>query len=459
MNQMKNSYINIIALITSLVFGSCSAFIDVDAPDNSLDAKAVFKEPSTAIAAVNNVYAWLSKRQVPNFATGSTTIWLGMYADELNTSYTVGDYQDFVNSTLEESNSTVYANFWRTAYEIIYLLNSCMDGLQNSTTLSGELKGQLLGEVYFLRAFCYWHLVNLFGDVPLVLQTNYKENALIARTPVNLVYEQMKGDLLQAWELLGLSYPTAGRFRVNRFVASTLLARLSLYSGEWEEAEAYASEVIGSADYGMEDDLDGVFLNESTEAIWQLESSLTNYTVEGNRFVPILTGTNIPNFPLTEKLLDAFEHGDRRLANWVGTKAVNGLTYHFPFKYKIRYSSVQTELPIVFRLGELYLIRAEALAQQDKLTEALADLNVIRSRAGLNDVESADKDRVLEAVLKERRVELFAEHGHRWFDLKRTGGLDEALGYKPGWRPEAQFFPIPYSEITKNPNLTPNPGY
>src|SRR5690606_33646492 len=172
----------------------------------------------------------------------------------------------------------------------------------------------------------YWHLVNVFGDVPLILSTNYKENALISRTNIITVYEQIKADLLQSRELLSAEYPSNGRFRANQYVAATLLARVCLYMEEWEEAAEHASEVINSKEYRLVEDLDGVFVANSTEAIWQLtmDGQIFN-SIEGNRFVPVLTGTTLPTYPLTDRLVEAFEAGDDRQAHWVGSKVVNGV--------------------------------------------------------------------------------------------------------------------------------------
>src|SRR5690606_28078371 len=120
-------------------------------------------------------------------------------------------------------------------------------------------------------------------------------------------------------------------------------------------------------------------------------------------------------------------------ANWIGNVTSQSETYYFPYKYKI--SSGQdpwNEYPMVLRLAEQYLIRAEARAHQNKLPEAIADLDAIRERAGLLSIANIKpgigQAELLDAILQERRVELFAEWGHRWFDLKRTAQADAILG-------------------------------
>jgi len=121
-------------------------------------------------------------------------------------------------------------------------------------------------------------------------------------------------------------------------------------------------------------------------------------------------------------------------------------------------------------VAEQYLIRAEARAQQNNISGAQADVNVIRNRAGLaNDTTMTDKATAMAAIENERRHELFCEWGHRWFDLKRWPSLtspatqtraDDVLGtLKSTWTSTSILFPIPQPARNNNPNLTQNEGY
>src|SRR5438552_17436425 len=110
------------------------------------------------------------------------------------------------------------------------------------------------------------------------------------------------------------------------------------------------------------------------------------------------------------------------------------------------------------RLAEQYLIRAEARTQENNISSAQTDLNVIRSRAGLGPVTASDKASLLAAILHERQVELFTEWGHRWFDIKRTGTVDATMtvvtSQKGGtWNTNQQWYPIPQSELQNDVNL------
>ena len=116
---------------------------------------------------------------------------------------------------------------------------------------------------------------------------------------------------------------------------------------------------------------------------------------------------------------------------------------------------------MVMRFAELFLIRAEARAQQNKLDVAIQDLNKIRKRANLKDLSTLlTKEQVLAATAQERRVELFGEWGHRWYDLIRTGKSIEVLKLiKPDLDQHDLVFPIPLPAMRTNPFLVQNEGY
>ena len=122
---------------------------------------------------------------------------------------------------------------------------------------------------------------------------------------------------------------------------------------------------------------------------------------------------------------------------------------------------MSAENSVILRLSEIYLIRAEARLMQGNTGNAKEDLNIIRRRAGLIDNSSNIQSEIADAILKERRVELFLEYGNRWFDLKRTQRADAVLGaFKPGdWQSTDALYPIPLDEIRKAPQLTQNQGY
>jgi hypothetical protein len=369
---------------------------------------------------------------------------------------------DFYLNSLKATNSTVLNSFWSEGYKYIYYANNLLQGIGNSANLLDSTKSQLDGEAKFIRAFCYFYLVNLFGDVPLILTTAYQSNSTAYRTSKIEVYKQIVTDLRDAQRELKDDYSISNneRTRPNKWAATALLARVFLFTGDWTNAEVEATSVINnSSTYSLLTDINESFLKNSQEAIWQLMPVIANQnTSEGVNF--ILTST--PNsVAISNSLLGAFEPGDIRKSNWIDSITTSGQTYYYPFKYKVKTASELTEYSMVLRLAEQYLIRAEARAQLNKISEAQVDLNIIRNRANLPNTSASDKASLLLAIEHERQVELFSEWGHRWFDLKRLNRADAVLLVIKGsnWQSTDTLYPIPQMEISNDPNLTQNLGY
>lgn len=481
-NSPSRPFVFFYFLMIILCF-SCKKLVEIPEPVNTITTSETFKSEANATAALIAIYQNMITRQDPGFASGGTTIYAGLSADELNYLQQNVTVLEFQNNTLLPNNSYSKGSIWDMAYFNIYQANAAIEGLNNSSLIALEKKNQLLGEAKFLRAFCYFYLLNFFGDVPSVMSTDWESAQKLSRTSKEQVYEQIVKDLKEAESLLPDVYfaPASERVRVNKWVAIAMLARVYLYTNNWANAEAAASTLISNSTlFGLENDLNSVFLKNSKESIWQLQIDNDSYpygTYEGLFFLPEYFARNYPpnvvnNLPLyfipkyyfTTRLINAFENNDKRKLKWVdSTGEILGTNYYYPYKYKIRIgtSGNVTEYYTVLRLAEQYLIRAEARAHLDRIGEARADLNVIRLRAGLADTSVDDKSALLDAILKERQVELFAEWGHRWFDLKRTGNADAVLSSIKGsnWQTTDQLYPIPISELTVNPKLTQNGGY
>src|SRR5690606_5086204 len=141
-----------------------------------------------------------------------------------------------------------------------------------------------------------------------------------------------------------------------------------------------------------------------------------------------------------------------RKINWIGAVEEGEEVWYHPYKYKKNMPSGSSEeYAVVFRLAEQFLLRAEARARSGNSTGALADLNTIRGRAGLEPKNAASTEEILSAILEERRFELFTEYGHRWFDIKRFGRAGQILApIKPNWQETQTFLPIPEEEIRLN---------
>ena len=167
----------------------------------------------------------------------------------------------------------------------------------------------------------------------------------------------------------------------------------------------------------------------------------------------------------TALLVKVFEANDQRFVNWVDSVSANGITYYYSYKYKQGLGSASTvENDIVLRLGEQYLILAEAYANTGDLTNAAKYLNMIRNRVGLPNTTAATQSDMLTAILHERQVELFTEWGHRWLDLKRTNTINAVMSVVcplkgTTWNTDWQLYPIPANDLQADVNLVQNPGY
>lgn len=466
----RNPLFTIILLICFSCF-SCKKFIQVPNAVNQLTNDAVFADSINASAAVLATYInMMSSSNAFNFVHGGITVYTSLSADELisNRTASFGEEKQFYMNALPVANLTT-ASLWSSGYNWIFQINTNIEGVSASNGMSAACKNQLIGESKFMRAFLYFNLVNLYGDVPLVTGTDYRINASLPRSNASLVYQQIITDLTEAQQLLSATYPSAGKARPNRYAAVALLARVYLYLKQWGNAETASSSLISSGLYSLSP-LNSVFLANSSEAILQLIPLQSGAeTAEGKAFITTNT-TTVPPFNVSSYLLNAFETGDQRQSSWLAKNTVvtAGVTntYYYPFKYQFANDGLATpkNYYMLLREGEQYLIRAEARAQQNNISGALGDLNMVRNRAGLQNSAASTQPGVLNAIYHERQLELFCEMGHRWYDLKRTGQADLVMPAvttaKGGtWTTNAQLFPIPYVQIQANPFLSQNPGY
>jgi len=462
---MKTLYTNSILFIWLapflLLLGSCDSFVDVELPGSQLNSSTVFKDYSTANAALTDIYSKIRDRGLLTGNGSGLSSQLGNYTDELvpygmpsNTSFS------FYYNTLLPTTPDI-ADYWNATYNQIYAANAIIEGVSASSGLTLAQKNQLSGEALFIRALSHLYLANLYGDIPYVTQTDYKSNTKITRMPIEKVYEQIIKDLKESEQNLGTSDGNIQRIRPNRYVVKALLARVYLYSGAYPQAANEASAVLNQTDVYHLEDLSNVFLINSSESIWQLQSQNEGQnTEEGLHF--IFSSGPPPAVALSSNLIQSFTADDLRLSNWTKSVTDGTSVWYHAFKYKQQdYTPVSVEYSIIFRLAEQFLIRAEARAHQGDLIGAKEDLNKIRNRAGLKKTTAASKEEILQAILLERKLELFTEHGHRFFDLKRFGKLDSELSpFKTGWKTTSKLFPLPQSELSANPNLQPqNPGY
>ncbi|WP_198315694.1 RagB/SusD family nutrient uptake outer membrane protein [Chitinophaga tropicalis] len=467
---MKISIIKLFALF--LLFTSCKKYLDNgQLPAGTIGGADAYISDNSISAIVTGSLAALNS-DGPGGFPGLT----GLYADELapmpNTS---------ANNTIKmcyaDAISPATVNYWSSTYSKIYALNLAIEGI-NATNAQLYFKNQWLGECYFLRAFNYYYLTNLYGDVALALTSDFNVTNKLSRASQNDVYQQIISDLKMAASLLPATYrdgygsATSDRARPNLRTAQSLLAKMYLATGEWQHAADMADSVIADNDTYKLVRLADVFLKNSQETIWSMAMMNDVVTTEFenyNNSMPATVTTDpvstyLVQVQLTADLLNSFEPDDERYTNWVRATTYTGITpaatYYFPNKYKSVTNGAERSM--ILRLADIYLVRAEARTALKNLGGAQEDINVIRNRAGLSNTTASNETDLLAAIAQERRVELFTEMGNRFFDLRRTGKLDAVMLASKGnniWASYKQFWPIPPTEITYNPNLTQTSGY
>lgn len=478
----KRQFIIVIYFLIVFTFG-CKKFIEVDPPTTKVTEENIFNNAAYSISAMTSIYTDIANynNSVDKKMINSIFFYTGLSADELvpylgnSSSNTYLKY--YVNRLAGKLNDDEGSQIWSWGYNNIFIVNSILEGVSNSSQLSQPIKDQLLGEAKFMRAFFYFYLVNLYGPLPLATTTDYKMNSSLERMPVERVYQQIIQDLHESQLLLSSTYldgsllkPTPDRLRPTKWAATALLARAYLYAGNWSGADSAASVLIDNNQFSLPD-LQNVFLNSSNEAIWQLQNvQKWGGTVIAETLIPQISNNQI-SVPasISNQLLSSFESNDLRLQKWIDSVTTSdGQTYHYTSKYKAR-SDGGTDLPqierwIVFRLAEQYLIRANARLKLNNLSGAKSDLDQIRHRAGLLGTTANDDQSLLKAIIHERQVELFTEWGDRWFELKRTKQIDDVMKIvcpQKGttWDTNWQLYPLPYKDLIANKKLTQNTDY
>jgi hypothetical protein len=456
---------------------SCKKFVEIPPPQTQLITASVFNNSASATAAVTNIYA----QMFSNTESYKISQANGLLGDELtNYSTLTPQTQYFKNAMVVTQSNT---GEWTNAYSYIYQANAVIEALKDNAAISSTVINQLAGEAKFIRAFWHFYLTNAYGDVPLVTTTAYSVNGIIARSPKSEVFQQIIADLKDAQNLLSANYvdasdtiTTTDRVRPTKWAAAALLGRAYLYTAKYDSAEIQASAVINNKILYDTVSLNNVFLKNSKEAIWQVAAPLpvSNNLNTWDGYYYLLQGApstgNFGSSYISSQLLNSFEANDQRKFNWVSSKIAGSTTYYFPYKYKVYTSSTISEYTMVLRLGEQYLIRAEARAQLANINGAISDLDIIRKRAGLpliaNTIPGISQSSLLTSILHERQVELFTEWGNRWFDLIRTNNINSVMTVltpiKGGtWNPDGHqaLYPIPQTDRNSNPNLSQNLGY
>lgn len=461
-------------LICMSVLPACEEFLEIPAPTNSVTGETVFLNKGTIDKLMNNMYYnWAQSSGIVVQYARSAEFFSDNAYNPTGTSF----YPEMTGQLTPET-STMSSGLWGIWYTTIYGANLILEGLPDAPGITDEaVRDAYMGASLTIRAAAHYYLARTFGDVPINLTADVAENSFKPRAAVAEVYAQVIADLNEAMTLLPETGAGNKRYIDNKYIPQALLARVYTTMGNWTAAETAANAVIASGQYQLVTDLADVFYRPSKEVIsslgntWAFSAVYQDRALTGTSFDPVNTFGQGSYPALSEDLLNSFETGDNRKTIWVNLENSGGYSNpnnrYFSIKFLNTAVPVQAgkEQDYVFiRLAEMYLIRAEARARKTSpdLTGAASDLDLIRNRAGLANTTATTQTDLINAIIKERRVEFFHEGGYRWDDLVRTGTADaviSALPWKINWDSYKTLWPIPLAQVNLNSNLEQNPGY
>ncbi|WP_209329658.1 RagB/SusD family nutrient uptake outer membrane protein [Lunatimonas salinarum] len=450
---MKHIKTLVLGLLLGTGFTSCNDFIEKQ-PIDQLSQATFFADEATTRTAIIGTYRSLTASAsygqafvvIPEFAAGN-----------MAHISSFPEYVEFQNFNVRIDNPWSL-NLWTAAYNTINAANNIITfapriaGFTNNTALQ-----HLVREARFVRALSYFNLVRGWGDVPLILEPTTQQTTSVglrvSRNSTSEVYAAIIADLTQALDL-PLNASGSAKGRASGMAARALLAKVQLYTGNFAQAAQLAEEVLGNGAYALAENFADIWTTEnSSESLFELQFDQQT----PNTFVTNANPTSRQEFFARASAEELFVDTDLRRSFTIRRALdVAGNEQLYVGKYR-NFNPPNQNVPII-RLGEVYLIHAEARAKADGNVSdaALASLNTIRQRAGISPIANPGSvEAFTREVQLEKRREMMFEF-ETWFDLTRTGLATEMLGVPS----QQQFvFPIPQLELDLNPNLVQNPGY
>jgi tetratricopeptide (TPR) repeat protein len=493
---MKNIYLVIFCLCVLSNFG-CTDFLDRE-PLDEISTNSFYTTGEEAELAAISMYSaiqaidWRGKSwQIEEIPSDNTT-----------PGGNDPDFSPIDNFTTNADNPAVLI-YWTEHFKLVALSNQILTFVP-SIDMDENQKNAILAEARFLRAYTYFDLVRIFGDVPIVTEVPSIDSDLnVLRDPEESVYQFIVEDLEWAIDALPETRPSSENGRATSYAAKSILAKVFLTIGRYDESMDLCREIISSNRYQLEEDFANNWLKDKSdnnkESIWQIQYVGCGPGNTGNAlqafFAPwgqAITGntdgwgSQIPTAPSidnpTTTILDVYSNEDLRKYHTIMTPGeeypmINPESggYIYPAtgasrgqsnikKYVIGggpdvcfMSTPQNQHAIRYADVLLTLVEASCKRNGDisVTPDVISAFNSVRSRAGLEMVQTVTTDLLFE----ERRAE-FAFENHRWFDLLRTGNVKSIMQvHGKQFQDFNVLFPIPSSEIAINPNLTQNPGY
>ncbi|TYP92768.1 Starch-binding associating with outer membrane [Fodinibius salinus] len=515
---MKNlNRLLLFSFILAFTFASCDSVTDIQQPGN-LPADQAFEKVEDLELSLSGLYANVDiydQVYINSVRTDEITIGPGNGGQGLG-----GQYQFVLNTT--SATSTV----WTSGYSSIDEINRFINGAQNVQPKSSQQAAydDYLGQAYAMRAFEHFKLLSFYSEditdnssLGVIVSTEVQDQDVKpTRNTTGETFSQILDDIQSAENLINNASASGGD--ITRFTPAALTAlkaRIATYRKNYARAESLATEVINNSGISLATgtvsggNLTGTYSpmfgsDSPGEVIFKLERTLADpYDQQANVGTPAGSGYigNVyaqvafysgAHYTVEAALANLYSAGDIRFYTNLFSNAnlpasVQADEPHdFVYKYSGNVSGEDTPLlndQKVFRLSEMYLIRAEARAGKSSpdLNGAAQDIQTIRAERSLSNSAPlpsyANQQQAFADILTERRKELAFE-GHRWFDLRRMGPTanaeidrDETVtgirgcsnysacdGPVPG-QSHKYVLPIPQSELNANPNIQQNPGY
>lgn len=490
---------------------ACEDILDIT-PQDRVDLSEFYETPSDAESGLIGVYYPLLRNMIPNLVFNNNLSAGELYDAQRGLANRPVGYRP----ALRIDNDGGTAGDWRTAYTTIARANLLLERIddipetlfESGTEASNSRKEEIIGETRFLRAYTYFQLFMLWGEVPLVTDFPTTSEPLANTLPrssgqdiMNLINE----DLLYAEANLPWNHENLREFgddepqaatlnskgRATKGAAKMLLAKIHLMNQEWQQAADKAGEVINNGEFVLADRWTDIFYNvngqNSSESIWETETFREEFNNTGGYFFRVETPSRTSATPRAYRLFgsEINDSTDVRRGFSMSPSTTDPANVIASIKYYNRGGGYSAEDPfnfVLFRLSEAFLIRAEALNElQYGNPESLEYINLLRARAaqefdgtvysGIPPVDYAqypDQASFRQLIRDERWRELMFE-GHQWYDLLRYDSYDggqRALRSVylddpsiPGADPGKILFPIPDREMRVNDALVQNAGY
>ncbi len=472
------------AAIVALLLGQTAckkSFIDLQ-PVSSVSTEALYKTDKDFSDALVGAYSQLRDQY--------QVFWqFDLPSDDARHQYPSEDIDLRLDRYTYQNNEDFFLSSWGNYYGVISRANAILDKLETADPAVVTNKDRYSGEARFLRALCYFDLVRVFGDVPKVVQPVTDAEALkIPREPVENIYSDViVADLLDAAAKLPDNYSGADVGRATKGAAVALLGKAYLTKKDFANAETTLKQVttMGYAllpqyaslwDYSKDEHHSEYIFDIEYETGILAGSEFTNMFFPrleaAADFYQVFGGTGDSYNP-SDALFNIFEAADTRgpITASKGFTDHNGNFVSLNASAGAKTMTLKYITPVtlfgdskanwkVIRYGDVLLMLAEALNENNKTAEATGYVNQIRERAGVADYSNLSQTALRDSIYQERRRELSFE-GDRWFDLVRTGRAIETL--KPlGMKDYMVLYPIPLTQIqivNDDAVLSQNPGW